>query len=49
MGSDYDYDRARNSIRFSSFIPEPLDEVVITYEVLASASLEDDLLGDTGE
>ena len=49
MGSDYDYDRSRNSIRFSSFIPEPLDEVVITYEVLASASLEDELLGDTGE
>jgi len=48
MGADYTYDRSRNSIRFSSYVPEPLDEVLITYEVLASASLEDELLGDTG-
>jgi hypothetical protein len=49
IDADYEYDRARNSIRFQSFVPEPLDEVLISYEVLASASIEDELGGDTGE
>jgi hypothetical protein len=49
MDVDFSYDRARNSVRFSSFVPEPLDEVLITYKVLASASLEEELAEDTGE
>jgi len=49
VDSDFSYDRARNSVRFSSFVPEPLDEVLITYAVLASASLESEVIEDTGE
>ena len=49
MDVDYTYERARNSIRFDSFVPEPLDEVLISDEILASASIDDELGGDTGE
>jgi hypothetical protein len=49
LNVDIVYDRARNSIRFQSFVPDPLDEVLISYEVLASAALEDELGSDTGE
>jgi hypothetical protein len=49
IDTDFSYDRARNSIRFQSFVPEPLDEVLISYEILASASIEDELGADTGE
>jgi hypothetical protein len=49
MDVDYTYERARNSVRFLSFVPAPLDEVLISYEILASASIDDELGGDTGE
>jgi hypothetical protein len=49
MDVDYTYERARNSIRFLSFVPAPLDEVLISYEILASASIDNELGGDTGE
>jgi len=34
---DYIYDGSRNAIAFHTFVPEPLDEVVITYTLLSSA------------
>ncbi len=34
---DYYYDESRNSIVFYTFVPEPLDEVVITYTLLSAA------------
>ena len=33
-GSDYNYSRSRNSITFSTYVPNPLSEVFIEYEVL---------------
>ncbi len=48
LGGDFTYDRARNSITFLDYVPEPLAEVRVTYEVLASSSAPNDL-GDTGE
>jgi len=47
LGTDFEYDRTRNSITFLDFVPEPLDEVLISYEVLASESFVDELL-DSG-
>lgn len=50
-GSDWTYDRARNSISFSSIVPDPLSVVSISYEVLASSSTTVDTTGggaDTG-
>jgi len=34
-GLDFSYDRSRNSVLFSSYIPNPLSEVFIEYQVLA--------------
>ena len=45
---DYVYSRARNSITFNSFIPDPLSEIIIDYEVLADSTYELDE-GDTAE
>lgn len=36
-GTDWSYDRTRNSITFAEYVPEPLAVVNIAYEVLASA------------
>ncbi len=44
LGLDYQYDRARNSVRFDAFVPNPLSEVFIEYEVLAG--VQDQSLGD---
>ncbi len=41
IGLEYDYDRSRNSISFSSFVPNPLAEIFVEYEVLAGQ--QDDL------
>ncbi len=38
-GTDYTYSRARNSITFLTFVPPPLSQVVVTYEVLASTPI----------
>ncbi|MBW2255177.1 MAG: hypothetical protein JRI25_11330, partial [Deltaproteobacteria bacterium] len=35
LETDFTYNRSRNSVRFNEFIPEPLSEVFIEYEVLA--------------
>jgi hypothetical protein len=35
-GTDWSYDRTRNSVTFAEIIPEPLAVVTVTYEVLAS-------------
>lgn len=46
LPEEYIYSETRNSISFVSFIPEPLDTVEITYEVLASlpdAEAQEDL------
>lgn len=40
-GGDYAYDRTRNSITFHTFIPGPLAEVFVEYEVLAGSELEE--------
>ncbi len=34
-GLDFTYSRPRNSITFSSFVPQPLSEIYVEYEVLA--------------
>jgi hypothetical protein len=47
-GTDWTYDRARNSIRFSEYVPTPLAKVFIEYEVLA-AYTEDGAPADTDE
>jgi hypothetical protein len=39
-GTDYTYSRARNSITFLTFVPPPLAQVVVRYEVLASTPIE---------
>ncbi|MBN2801111.1 MAG: hypothetical protein JXX28_18375 [Deltaproteobacteria bacterium] len=36
VGLDWDYSRSRNSITFRSYVPEPLSEVFIEYELLAA-------------
>jgi hypothetical protein len=36
-GGDYYYNESRNSIVFYSFVPDPLDEVVISYTLLSAA------------
>lgn len=36
QGVDYTYSSARNSITFDSYVPDPLAEVFVTYDVLAS-------------
>ena len=36
VGADFTYDRQRNSVKFSNYIPDPLSEVFIEYEVLAA-------------
>ncbi len=46
----FTYSRSRNSIQFEAFVPEPLSEVLITYEVLASVPASDESdEPDTGE
>jgi hypothetical protein len=35
LETDFTYNRSRNSVRLNEFIPEPLSEVFIEYEVLA--------------
>ncbi len=47
-GLDYQYDRSRNSILFASFVPNPLSEIFIEYEVLAGEQEEPEDIGDTG-
>jgi hypothetical protein len=46
----YTYDPARNSITFNTFVPDPLAEVHIEYDVLAAEQPSDDDAGagDTG-
>jgi hypothetical protein len=39
---DWEYSRARNSIRFFSFIPNPLSEIFIDYEVLAGVQVTEE-------
>jgi hypothetical protein len=39
---DWEYSRARNSIRFLSFIPNPLSEIFIDYEVLAGVQVTEE-------
>jgi hypothetical protein len=34
-GPDWEYSRARNSIRFHAYVPNPLAEVFIEYDALA--------------
>lgn len=36
VGLDWTYDRARNSVKFNTFVPTPLSEVFIQYELLSS-------------
>ena len=43
----FTYSRSRNSITFDTLVPEPLSEVLITYEVLSSVPAQDDDTGDT--
>lgn len=45
--ADWTYDRARNSIRFSAFVPDPLSEIFIEYELLSGWQLPEDASGDT--
>jgi hypothetical protein len=46
----FTYSRSRNSIQFEAFVPDPLSEVLITYEVLASVPASDGTdESDTGE
>lgn len=47
--SEWTYDGIRNSVTFSSFVPDPLAVVNITYEPLADAHEPDATEGDTGE
>jgi hypothetical protein len=49
-GEDWVYDRARNSIVFDDYVPMPLSEVFIQYEVLAAFQDEASGIGaeDTG-
>ncbi len=46
---DYTYSRARNSVTFRDFVPEPLAEVRIAYTVLASEQVPAGTEGDSGE
>ncbi len=51
-GTDWSYSRSRNSVTFSEYVPDPLAEVEISYEVLESAQDASDDEGssdDTGE
>ena len=51
-GTDYLYSRSRNSVTFVSYVPEPLAEVNIEYELLSAwQPVESDsgLSADTGE
>ncbi len=43
----FTYSRSRNSILFDALVPEPLSEVLITYEVLSSVPAQGDDTGDT--
>jgi hypothetical protein len=45
----YTYDPARNSITFNTYVPDPLAEVHIEYEVLAAQQLDDDGAADTAD
>ena len=45
MDNDYTYSRSRNSITFTDYIPDPFADVLINYEVLATAGQDD---GGTG-
>lgn len=46
-GFDFTYDRSRNSVTFTEFVPEPLSEVFIDYELLYAHSPDE--LVDTGQ
>ncbi len=48
IGLEYDYDRSRNSVRFNSYVPNPLAEVFIEYEVLAGVQDQTGQATDTG-
>lgn len=41
-GTDWTYDRSRNSVRFAAFVPSPLAEVYISYELLSGWQLPSD-------
>lgn len=43
VGTDYEYSRARNSIRFHSYVPDPLSEVYISYTPLAASQNQTDV------
>jgi hypothetical protein len=46
---DWAYSRARNSITFASYVPDPLSVVNITYDVLASSQAPAVEEGDTAD
>ena len=51
MGQDYEYSPTRNSIKFHTFVPTPLSEVFIEYELLSAVVVgapDDDGMADTG-
>jgi len=37
QGPDYTYDRSRNSIRFVDYVPDPLSDVYMEYDLLATS------------
>ena len=41
-GVDWEYLRSRNSIRFFTYVPNPLSEVLITYDVLSGEKVTED-------
>jgi hypothetical protein len=41
-GTDWDYVRSRNSIRFATYVPNPLSEVFITYTLLSGVQMTEE-------
>jgi len=48
-GTDWEYLRSRNSVRFFSYVPNPLSEVLISYEVLSGVKVVEEVVEDTDE
>ena len=48
QGRDYEYNATRNSIRFNTYVPKPLSEVYIDYDLLSAKTYQDEVGEDTG-
>lgn len=46
---DWEYLRSRNSIRFFSYVPNPLSEVLISYDVLSGEKITEEESGTESE